>query len=196
MNHHSDHPGERPIPARFAPPFMRRLLALFTRGAVAMVALLLALVLGALLLCLLLSPAKAEEEPVTRYVLVEAGSWLNIRERPAAHADVMIRMERGEELLVYAIDTNGWAEVARAGDSGYCRVEYLCDTPPDAPLVYTASVDQLRVRVLPSAGATTARKLRKGTQVTVLAFLTCDGITWARTSGGFIMAEYLTAEGS
>ena len=168
-----------------------RLLPLFTDKALALTALLLALVL----LFVLIDMAKADETPATKYVLVDAGSWLNIRERPAAHADVVIRMERGEALQVYAIDADGWAEVARAGDAGYCRVEYLCDTMPEAPVEYAAAADKLRVRDLPNAKATTVAKLRKGDQVTVLAFLTCDGQKWARVASGFIMADYLSAEG-
>lgn len=173
-------------------PLMERLLPLFTDKAVALTALLLALVL----LVVLLNTASAEDAPTTKYVLVDSGSWLNIRERPEAHAEVIIRMERGEALQVYAVSADGWAEVARAGDGGYCRVSFLCDALPDSPITMTASVDKLRVRALPDAKATTVKKLHKGDQVAVEAFLTLDGIQWTHVDGGFIMADYLTAEGS
>lgn len=173
-------------------PFMERLLPLFTDKALALAVFLLLLALVFLLV--LLANATAEEVPDTRFVLVDAGSWLNIRERPEAHAEVTIRMERGEALQVYSVSANGWAEVARAGDSGYCRVEFLCDELPDSPVSMTAMADKLRVRTLPDAKATTVKKLRKGAQVTVEAYLTVDGIQWAHAAGGFIMADYLTAE--
>ena len=172
-------------------PLTERLLPLFTDKAVAMTALLVALVL----LTMLMSAATAEEAPVTKHVLVDAGSWLNVREFPKAHAEVTYRMERGEALKVYSVSENGWAKVTRAGDSGYCRVEYLCDVLPDASMVYTAAADKLRIRTLPSAKAAAVKKLRKGDPVTVLAFLTVDDIQWACVSSGFIMADYLTAEG-
>jgi uncharacterized protein YgiM (DUF1202 family) len=175
---------------------MERILPLFTDKALALTALLLALVIAAVLIGLLLTTATAEETPSTKYVLVDTGSYLKIRERPEAHATVVIRMERGEALQVYGIRADGWAEVARAGDSGYCRVEFLCDALPDAPAAYTASVDKLRIRMLPSAEADTVQKLRKGKQVEVLAFLTYEDTRWARVAGGFIMADYLSAGGA
>ena len=173
-------------------PLMERILPLFTDKAIAIAALLFALVL----LLMLLNTASAEDSFVTKYVLVGSDSWLNIREHPKAHAAVTIRMERGEALQVYAVSKDGWAEVARAGDGGYCRVEFLCDELPDSPVAMTASVDKLRVRALPDAKATTVKKLRKGDQATVTAFLTLDGIQWAHVAGGFLMVDYLTAEGS
>jgi uncharacterized protein YgiM (DUF1202 family) len=169
---------------------MERILPLFTDNVLALTALLLALVLAVVLL----TTATAEEAPATKYVLVDTGSWLNIRERPEAHATVVIRMERGEALQLYTIRADGWAEVARAGDSGFCRVEYLCDALPDAPAPYTAAADKLRVRALPSTEADTIQKLRKGKQVEVLGFITCEDTRWARVTGGFIMADYLSAE--
>ena len=171
-------------------PFMERLLPLFTDKAVAVVALLLALVL----LVVLMDIATAEEAADTRYVLVDSGSWLNIRERPEAHAEVIIRMERGDALQVDSVSADGWAAVDRAGDSGYCRVEFLCDSLPDTETLCTATVDKLRVRSLPDTRATAVKKLRKGDQAAVAAFLTLDGTRWAHVAGGFIMADYLTAE--
>ncbi|MEA4999652.1 MAG: SH3 domain-containing protein [Candidatus Limiplasma sp.] len=169
-----------------------RFLPLFTDKAVAVAALLLALVFATVLL----NTASAEEAPVTKYVLVDAGSCLNIREFPKAHAKVIIRMERGEELQVNSVSATGWADVVRAGDGGYCRVEYLCDDLLDAATDYTAATDKLRIRALPNAKATTVKKLRKGDAVSVEAFRTLDGVQWARVSAGFIMADYLSAGGA
>lgn len=188
MKHLANDAREKPNRPRR--PFMERILPLFTDKALALTALLLALVLAVVLI----ATATAEEAPVTRYVLVDEGSVLNIRERPEPHAHIPFKMERGEALQVYAIRADGWAEVARAGDSGYCRVEFLCDALPDAPIACTVSVDKLRVRTLPSDKADTVQKLRKGKEVKVLAFLTCEDTRWARVTSGFIMADYLSAE--
>ena len=177
-------------PTRPRRPLMERLLPLCTDQALALSALLVALVFS----IVLITAASAEEEPNTKVVLVDSGSWLNIREFPKAHADVMIRMERGEALQVDSVSADGWAEVTRAGDSGYCRVEFLCDSLPDSETTYTATVDKLRVRSLPDSKATAVKKLRKGDPVAVTAFLTLDGTCWAHAAGGFIMADYLTAE--
>jgi len=148
-----------------------------------------------LALLLIVSAANAEEEqsPTGMVVYVAEESWLNIRERPSGDAPVTIRMERGDALDVYSVDKNGWAEIGRAGDSGYCRVEYLLDTLPSELVEYTTTVNHLRVRKLPSDHAMAVRKLRKGATVSVLGFVTMDGERWARVESGFIMAGYLSA---
>jgi uncharacterized protein YgiM (DUF1202 family) len=141
------------------------------------------------LLCLLYSlPAHADTD--TAYVLVEAGSVLNVRTHPSLGADVVFRMERGETLNVDQLDGNGWAEVSRAGDFGYCRIAYLSENPPADPQPYTATVGKLRVRTLP--GGETVRKLHKGEAVAVLGWLhDADGTLWARTADGYVMGAYL-----
>ena len=51
------------------------------------------------------SSASGAEEGRAAFVLVGEGSWLNIRERPKAHAPVVLRLTRGDELTLYRIDS-------------------------------------------------------------------------------------------
>lgn len=146
----------------------------------------------ALLAFVMLAAPYAHAEEHTAYVLVDADSVLNVRTNPSLGADVLFVMERGETLTVDAVQDGGWAEVSRAGDFGYCRIEYLSDEPPAEPTAYTTTVGKLRLRKAP--GGDTVRKLKKGVQVMVCGWFTdADGVTWAKVEGGYIDAEFLTA---
>ena len=161
-----------------------------SRISIAITAFTIALMLAVLLI---VSTANAEDvsDTVQMYVFVAEGSWLNVRETPKAHANVTLRMERGEVLTVYSLGVNGWAEVGRAGDSGYCRIEYLSDDLPGEPVQYTTMVGKLHVRTLPFEKAETVCKLQKGVNVAVLGMVTVDDVQWARVENGFIQSGFL-----
>lgn len=136
-------------------------------------------------------PAEADIPSQTMYVLVDQDSWLNIRERPTLHADVTIRMERGDVLEVYSVSKDGWAEISRASDAGYCRAEYLTDTLLETPVPYLATAGKLMVRL--ALGGATLRRLKRGEEVAVAGWFTDpDGTRWANIGHGFVMARYLT----
>lgn len=133
----------------------------------------------------------ADDGSRTAYVLVSAKSWLNVRERPAAHAAITLRLTRGDALTVYHIDSAGWAEVSRAGDPGFCRARYLCDTPPGEPLPCVTTAGKVNLRAAPSGKA--VGRLSCGQAVTVLGTLTDDqGDCWALLANGFVRARYLS----
>ncbi len=143
--------------------------------------------------CLLLSMPAAMADERTAYVVVDAGSVLNVRMLPSLGADVLFVMERGESLSVDSLGRDGWAQVSRAGDFGFCRIEYLSDTPPMEPERYLTTANKLRVRKLPNGDS--VRKLGKGVQVLVTGWLTDeDSVTWAKVDGGYIDADYLAPD--
>ena len=132
------------------------------------------LALALLVMLVILPPRPAAAEQMV-FVLVDEGSVLNVRMHPRLGSDIEFVMERGETLTVEAIRGDGWANVSRAGDSGYCRIEYLTDQPPGDPQPYTATVGQVRLR-------------------RVLGWMTdSEGTRWARVKDGFVMARYLAA---
>lgn len=131
-----------------------------------------------------------EDAPREMYVLVEESSWLNIRERPAADAPVTLRLTRGDAISAYAMDEDGWVEVSRAGDPGYCRVEYLTEQPPQTPVTCVATVGKLNVRALPNGKV--VGRLRRGDAITVLGQMTdAQGEAWANTGDGYVLSRYL-----
>ena len=139
--------------------------------------------------------AQAEDGARTAYVLVSEGSWLNIREKPKAHAPVVLRLPRGDALTLHSVSPSGWAEVSRAGDPGYCRAAYLCDDPPAPALRCLTTAGKLRVRVAPLGKV--LRKLKAGVAVTVRGTLTDDaGDRWANIGSGFVLAAFLEPDGA
>jgi uncharacterized protein YgiM (DUF1202 family) len=159
-----------------------------SRTALAVTALLFAL----MLIVVLLSRAWAEswDEPVTMYAVVEGDSWLNVREKPKEHAAITLRLNRGDAVKVYGIDEYGWADISRAGDPGFCRIEYLSDTAPIEPETCVTTEGKVNVRKLP--GGKPVRKLARGDSVTVTCWVTdADGVTWANIGDGFVMKAYL-----
>lgn len=148
-------------------------------------------VLAAIALWVLAPPAMAEE-PTTMYVLVEEGSCLRVHERASMGSGVCMRLDRGDELTVYDVDKYGWAEISRAGDPGYCRIEYLSNQPPTDPTEYVTNAGKVNVRKTP--GGDMVRKLERGETVTVTGWMTDkDGTEWANIGDGYVMAEFLEA---
>lgn len=132
------------------------------------------------------------ETATTMYVLVTEDSCLRVHEKPSMGSEVTIRLTRGDTVKVYTISKNGWANISRAGDPGYCRVEFLTEAPPTEPIACTATVGKLNVRVLPYKSADRVRKLQKGDQVSVIGTLTgSDGTEWANIGDGFVLKKYL-----
>lgn len=162
------------------------------RKAIAITVILIELVL----IGILIDMARAEDaEPTPMYVLVSDGSWLNVRESPKPHAAITIRLTRGDQVDVYGISTDGWADIGRAGDPGYCRIEYLSDQLPTESESYTTTVGKVNVRMAPSGKM--VRKLSKGAVVSVIGWVTdADGVEWANVGDGFVAKKYLQEAGS
>lgn len=124
------------------------------------------------------------------YALVSEDSWLNVRERPTAEAAIVLRLTRGDAVSLCALRPDGWASIDRAGDPGYCRIEYLTDVPPAMPVCAQTVLPQVRVRALPDGKA--LARLRKGTAVSVCGWVSdTQGIRWANIGNGFIRADCL-----
>jgi uncharacterized protein YgiM (DUF1202 family) len=134
--------------------------------------------------------ATADLADSTLYALVAEDSWLNVRERPTPGAAVVLRLTRGDAVSLCTLRADGWACIDRAGDPGYCRIEYLTDTPPADPVSAQTVLPQVRVRALP--GGKALAKLRKGAQVSVCGWVSdAQGVRWANIGDGFIRADCL-----
>lgn len=127
----------------------------------------------------------------TLYALVDEGSCLNVREHPHLGATVTLRLSRGDAVSLCSLRPDGWAQIDRAGDPGYCRVEYLTDAPPDAPVDAEVAVKNLRVRAIP--GGKVLRKLQKGDTVSVYGWIPdTDGNRWANIGDSFVLWSCLS----
>lgn len=129
----------------------------------------------------------AEEQPVTMYVAVSAGSWLNGRYEPDTHSSVEARFQSGDTVDVYEV-SGDWARVA-GGESGtvWCDIRYLSATAPGGqPETCTVQADG-RVRVRETPDGALVRWLNDGDTVTVQCHI--DG--WAYIGDGYVQDRYL-----
>lgn len=152
-----------------------------------------ALIFALMILCMLVvSCAHAEDtgQPTDMYVLVPDGEILMVRYNPKPHADIVLKLNRGDNVKVYGISDDGWADISRAGDPGYCRIEFLTSKPPEEPADYITTAGKVNVRKVP--GGTRVRKLGNGETVSVIGWVTdADGTEWADVGDGFVMKKYL-----
>jgi len=129
----------------------------------------------------------AEEQPVTMYIAVSAGSWLNGRYAPNQHSSIEARFQSGDTVDVYEVDGD-WARVA-GGESGtvWCDIRYLSATVPGGqPETCTIHSDG-RVRVRKTPDGTLVRWLNDGDSVTVQ----CHINGWAYIGDGYVQEQYL-----
>lgn len=141
--------------------------------------------LFSLCLCLVFFPPPVLAE--TMYAAVEPDSVLNVRFSPSG--DIEGYYERGDAVEVLSVQ-GGWAAVDFGGNTFYCSADYLSSRPVDEPAACTVSASG-RVRLRDSPGGSLVRWLEPGDSVAVLSWRTENGVEWARTDAGYVMAAYL-----
>ncbi|WP_132009436.1 SH3 domain-containing protein [Mesobacillus foraminis] len=71
----------------------------------------------------------APAEPTIKYVNVEAGSSLNLRNKPTTKASVILKIAKGKKVSVLS-ESNGWAKINVYGQEGYVNTQYLAAENP------------------------------------------------------------------
>ncbi|GER67132.1 hypothetical protein BpJC4_16030 [Weizmannia acidilactici] len=85
---------------------------------------------------------------VTKYVNVQAGSALNMRQAPSTSASIITQLARGTAVQVIS-ETGGWSKVTANGTTGYVSSQYLSETPVGTSIIdktyqsYSVSLDQM-----------------------------------------------------
>ena len=72
---------------------------------------------------------QAEPETTVKYVNVDHGSILNMRNRPSTNASIVIKLARGIEVTVIS-EENGWSKILAYGQEGYVNNKYLSSGKP------------------------------------------------------------------
>ncbi|MFS0638234.1 SH3 domain-containing protein, partial [Mesobacillus foraminis] len=75
------------------------------------------------------SSEAAPAEPTIKYVDVEAGSSLNLRNKPTTKASVILKIAKGKKVSVLS-ESNGWAKIHVYGQEGYVNTQYLAAENP------------------------------------------------------------------
>jgi len=127
----------------------------------------------------------------TIYVTVREDSYLNGRESPDRHSQVLCRFSAGDEVNVLDVQ-DGWAKLDYGGEAecSYVSLDYLSGSKDGYACQMTVeSNGSVRIRNNPN-GEKVVGKLRNGDVVNV-AFVFGG---WAKIDRGWVDATYLTAK--
>ncbi|MED3652199.1 SH3 domain-containing protein [Heyndrickxia sporothermodurans] len=140
---------------------------------------------------------------VTKYVEVDAGSSLNMRNKAATNGTIIAKLAKGAKVTVLS-ESNGWSKIQANGKTGYVSSKFLTDKKvqskpkektPAKTLTKYVDVDTgstLNMRSKASTSGAIVAKLKKGTKVTVQS--EANGWSKITASGktGYVSSKYLT----
>ncbi|WP_428909887.1 SH3 domain-containing protein [Niallia sp. Krafla_26] len=75
------------------------------------------------------APSNPNPETTLKYVDVQPGSHLNMRNRPSTSGSVIVKLAPGIEVTVLS-EEDGWAKIKAYGQEGYVSTEYLSSVKP------------------------------------------------------------------
>ncbi|MEM5593757.1 SH3 domain-containing protein [Niallia circulans] len=67
-----------------------------------------------------------KQQKVTKYVNVNTGSSLNLRNSPSNSASIIVKLAKDVPVTVYS-ESNGWSKVEAYGKQGYVATQYLTE---------------------------------------------------------------------
>lgn len=145
---------------------------------------------------------------ITKYVAVDAGSFLNMRNKSSTSGSVIAKLAKGTKVSVLS-ESKGWSKITANGKTGYVSSEFLIikTTKPNIPVKPTTKpatpvktvtkyveVDAgttVNMRSKASASASIVAKLSKGTKVAVLS----ESNGWSKITSngktGFVSSKNL-----
>ncbi|WP_133174967.1 SH3 domain-containing protein, partial [Heyndrickxia sporothermodurans] len=135
---------------------------------------------------------------VTKYVEVDAGSTLNMRNKASTSGSIVAKLKKGIEVTVLS-ESNGWSKITVNGKTGYVSSQYLVTskqtetTTPKTKYVNIASVSGISMYASPSTNASVIVNIGKG--VAVLVYSESNG--WSKIKVydqiGYVKSELLSA---
>lgn len=145
------------------------------------------------------------EKTTTKYVNVDPGSRLNLRQSASTNSAILAMLSNGTKVTVYS-ETGGWAKVKANDKEGYVSTRYLVATVTEAtsnnqkkvqePVTKYVSVNpgsHLNLRKNASTTSAVISKLDNGTAVTVHS----ETGGWAKVTAngkeGYVSTRYLGA---
>ncbi|NRG34741.1 SH3 domain-containing protein [Niallia circulans] len=150
-----------------------------------------------------------KQQKVTKYVNVNTGSSLNLRNSPSNSASIIVKLAKDVPVTVYS-ESNGWSKVEAYGKQGYVATQYLTEkkgtASPEkkeetktstsekaaAKYVNVEKNSSLNVRKEASTNSAILTKLSRGTEVKVLS--SANGWDKVTVSGktGYVSSSYLS----
>nr|WP_285850574.1 SH3 domain-containing protein [Niallia circulans] len=150
-----------------------------------------------------------KQQKVTKYVNVNTGSSLNLRNSPSNSASIIVKLAKDVPVTVYS-ESNGWSKVEAYGKQGYVATQYLTEkkgtaSPEKKEETKTSTSEEaaakyvnveknssLNVRKEASTNSAILTKLLRGTEVKVLS--SANGWDKVTVSGktGYVSSSYLS----
>ncbi|MEK5054468.1 SH3 domain-containing protein [Niallia sp. FSL K6-0212] len=150
-----------------------------------------------------------KQQKVTKYVNVNTGSSLNLRNSPSNSASIIVKLAKDVPVTVYS-ESNGWSKVEAYGKQGYVATQYLTEkkgtaSPEKKEETKTSTSEEaaakyvnveknssLNVRKEASTHSAILTKLLRGTEVKVLS--SANGWDKVTVSGktGYVSSSYLS----
>ena len=154
-----------------------------------------------------------KQQKVTKYVNVDTGSSLNLRNSPSNSASIIVKLAKDVPVTVYS-ESNGWSKVEAYGKQGYVATQYLAEkkgtsstekkdetktsankeatAKTTAKYVNVEKKSSLNVRKEASTNSSILTKLSRGTEVKVLS--SANGWDKVTVSGktGYVSSSYLS----
>ncbi|WP_141433537.1 SH3 domain-containing protein [Bacillus sp. 03113] len=142
--------------------------------------------------------------PTKKYVNVQAGSNLNLRNNPSVHGSIIVKLSRGLEVSVLS-ESVGWAKIQVYGREGYVSSSFLStdnptiqkEDPPKTSItkyVHIEANSSLNMHLTSSANGQIIAKLSRGDAVAVYS----EQNGWAKVKvnekEGYISTQYLSKE--
>ncbi len=146
-----------------------------------------------------------EQKTATKYVNVNTGSSLNLRNSPSNSASIIVKLAKDVGVTVYS-ESNGWSKVEVYGKQGYVATQYLADkkstvnseqsketgVKTTTKYVNVAKNSSLNLRKEANTSSSVLTKLSRGAKVTVLS--SANGWDKVNASGktGYVSNSYLS----
>ena len=146
-----------------------------------------------------------EQKTATKYVNVNTGSSLNLRNSPSNSASIIVKLAKDVAVTVYS-ESNGWSKVEVYGKQGYVATQYLADkkstvnseqsketsVKTTTKYVNVAKNSSLNLRKEANTSSSVLTKLSRGAKVTVLS--SANGWDKVTASGktGYVSNSYLS----
>ena len=129
---------------------------------------------------------------------------LNVRSGAGANYTKVGSLTPGSQITIYEVVTSGTQQWGRIGSGmwvcmSYVRMNGSTSTPSIPSAGYTGVVissTQLNVRAAAGTNNAIVGRLTPGTAVTIYELTNVNGVSWGRTSAGWVCMQYIQITGS
>ena len=129
---------------------------------------------------------------------------LNVRSGAGANYTKVGSLTPGSQITIYEVVTSGTQQWGRIGSGMWVCMSYVrMNTTPSTPTVPSAgytgvviSSTQLNVRAAAGTNNAIVGRMNPGTAVTIYELTNVNGVSWGRTSAGWVCMQYIRITGS